>query len=107
MAHFYIHCILTFSGLKHHVYGTCVSTDQLTRCSAFKTARFIFTVMKTPILKLEGRGVHIFQKSRSPLTILGARRVAGSNFHSEAPQILSADVHAEVVTSPRICPPLF
>jgi hypothetical protein len=41
---------------------------------------------------LQGRSAQIFQKSRSYLKILGARRVTWSKFHSEEPQILGAMV---------------
>jgi hypothetical protein len=58
------------------------------------------------ILMVYDRGAQIFQKSRSHLKILGARRVTWSKFRTEDPQILGATVQnlvARDFCTPGLC----
>jgi hypothetical protein len=48
---------------------------------------------------LSSRGAQIFQKSRSHLKILGARRVMWSKFHNENPETLCATAENLCVTA--------
>ena len=47
---------------------------------------------------IHSRYAHIFQKSKSHLKILGARRVTWSKFHTEDPQILGATILTYLLT---------
>jgi hypothetical protein len=60
-------------------------------------------------VNLNNSGEHIFQKSKSHLKILRARRVTWSKFHSEDPRILSATVKKfsrQGALAPITCEPL-
>ena len=55
------------------------------------------SITKTYDLMLLGRSKNVFEKSRSHLKILGARRV--TKFHTENPQALGATVHNVIATA--------